>query len=379
MQHPVHTARAPYSREPAPRKRMGRLALWLVGGVLVVAAGTALRAMGSVAVPVLFAILTALVMAPVHAWLEKILPSRLRWVAHLGVMTLLLAIVAIFLGALVFAAERVLQQVPDMSGRLQSLLPGGEGEAPEVLGGPLRDLWGTLSSTLGNRVLEQATALAQSIASMTGVFMTTMVVVFFLVLLVISERGIWRDKLQSLGSGAAAGGWSQAVHTVAIRLRRFLVVRTAVGLLQAALYVGWLAYFGVDLLFVWGVLTFLLTYIPNLGSVIAGTLPVFYVLVTKDGASALGVAAGLLVIEQVVGNYLDPRLLGRQIALSPFVILVGLLFWGWMWGLAGAFLATPIMLSLLVVFNTVPALRPVALILSDQRTPEDLDGALDRS
>ena len=195
-------------------------------------------------------------------------------------------------------------------------------------------------------------------------------------MLAVSERSVWRGKMKSLSSGAGIEGWAEALNTVAARLRRFLVIRTAVGLLQAVLYVVWLWYFGIDLLFVWAILTFVLTYIPNLGSIIAGSMPVLYVLVTKDWQTALGVAAGLFVIEQVVGNYLDPRLLGRQIALSPFIILAGLLFWGSIWGAVGAFLATPIMLSLLVIFNTVPHLRPVALLLSDQKTPEALDEAL---
>ncbi len=351
--------------------------LWVFAGLFLIALGAALSVMAPVAIPVVFAILIILVMAPIHARVEDMLPRPLRWVAHLTVMVLLLGIVAAFVGALVFAAERVLEKIPDVSGGFQALLPT-EQEASTLFGGRLQDLWSTLGSNLGGRLLDRITGLAQAVAGMTGALVTTLVVVLFLVLLAMSERSVWRGKLQSLSTGEGAEGWAKAMDTVAARLRRFLVVRTGVGLLQAALYVGWLWFFDVDLLVVWAVLTFVLTYIPNLGSIIAGTLPVFYVLITKDWGTALGVATGLLVIEQVVGNYLDPRLLGRQIALSPFVILVSLLFWGWLWGAAGAFLATPIMLSLLVAFNTVPQLKPIALIMSDQRRPADLDDALDQ-
>lgn len=349
--------------------------VWILGILLVIAIGAALRAMTAVAVPVIFAVLITLVMAPLHARLERMLPDWAKLVALLGVMVLLLGIIALFVGALVFAAERVLAKLPDVSGGFQSLLPSGEG-ASALLGGRVQELWSSLGSNLGGRLVDQISGLAQAIAGMTGAFVTTLVLILFLVMLAVSERSVWRGKMKSLSSGAGIEGWAEALNTVAARLRRFLVIRTAVGLLQAVLYVVWLWYFGIDLLFVWAILTFVLTYIPNLGSIIAGSMPVLYVLVTKDWQTALGVAAGLFVIEQVVGNYLDPRLLGRQIALSPFIILAGLLFWGSIWGAVGAFLATPIMLSLLVIFNTVPHLRPVALLLSDQKTPEALDEAL---
>ena len=86
-------------------------------------------------------------------------------------------------------------------------------------------------------------------------------------------------------------------------------------------------------------------------------------------------AAGIFVIEQTVGNFIDPRLMGRQIVLSPLVILASLLFWGWLWGVAGAFLATPLTLSLLVACHEVAPLRPIALLLSNQPDHASLDAS----
>lgn len=360
---------------------------WLLGLVVVILLGAALRAMAVVAIPVVFALLIVLVVAPLHRRLRQRMPGRLAWLAEVLVMALLLGVIAAFLGALVFAAQRVLEAMPGVSDGLSQLLArdsgqegsGQEGAQSTVAGEPIRAIWADLSETFGGWLVEQATFLAESIASMTSVFVTGIVIVFFIVLLSLTEIGVWRQKVPTLWSDHGQTAWRDSLETVTSRLRRFLIVRTLVGLLQAALYVGWLWFFGVDLLFVWAVLTFVLTYIPNLGSIIAGTLPVLYALVTKDPFTALGVAAGLLVIEQVVGNYLDPRLLGRQIVLSPVVILVGLMFWSWLWGVAGAFLSTPIMLGLLVAFNHIAALRPIALILSNQCRHDDLDKALEQA
>jgi AI-2 transport protein TqsA len=142
--------------------------------------------------------------------------------------------------------------------------------------------------------------------------------------------------------------------------------------------VGWLYLFDVRLLPVWAILTLLLSFIPNLGSVLSGVLPTLYALVTKDFQTALLIGAGLFAIEQVVGNFIDPRLQGRQIAISPLVVLAAILIWGWIWGVAGALLAVPMTIAIMVACAQVPALRPLALILSDQTEEDELLDSLQR-
>ncbi|MFP7673950.1 AI-2E family transporter [Marivita sp. S0852] len=350
---------------------------WIVGGVFVIAVAAALRAMSSVAIPVVFATLITFVLAPLHARLATALPSALRWVSHVLVMLLVMTVIVGMVAALVFAAERVLQEVPSVGQIQQILQPGPDSDT--ALNGQLKDIWNTISSAFSGWMVDQVTTIARAIAGMTGIFISTLVIVFFLILLALTESDTWRGKVKTLWPEQGQTVWVETLSTIAYSLRKFLLIRSGIGLLQALLYVLWLWLFGVDLLVVWAVLTFVLTYIPNLGSVIAGTLPVLYALITKDWGTALGVAAGLLVIEQVVGNFIDPKILGKYVLLSPVVILVSLLFWGWLWGVAGAFLATPIMLSLLVTFNHIASLRPLALLLSNQRTDKDLDHALDRS
>lgn len=83
----------------------------------------------------------------------------------------------------------------------------------------------------------------------------------------------------------------------------------------------------------------LLNYIPNLRSLVSGAVTMISAFLTKDPQTAALVGAGILAIEQVVGNHVDPRVQGRQVSVSPFVVLVALIFWGWIWRVAGANLA----------------------------------------
>jgi AI-2 transport protein TqsA len=120
----------------------------------------------------------------------------------------------------------------------------------------------------------------------------------------------------------------------------------------------------VALAFVWGFLHFLLNFVPNIGSIIAGGAATLFALSQLGLVWGLVVGAGLLVIEQTIGNFLDPKLQGRALEISPLVVLVAVVFWTWAWGPAGALLAMPLTVTLLVTCAHVPALRPVALLLS---------------
>jgi AI-2 transport protein TqsA len=197
--------------------------------------------------------------------------------------------------------------------------------------------------------------------------------VFFLTLLLLIEAPQWRQKLSEVMKRREREQAFESLGVIAARLRRYLLARAAIGMMTAALYVGWLWLFDVRLLLVWGLLAVFLNFIPTLGSLVAGIAPVIFVFVQKDFGTAVLVGAGILVIEQVMGNFIDPRVQGRQVALSPLVVLVALLLWGWVWGIMGAILAVPITMAFVIIAAHFGPLRPLALLLSDARNFEDLD------
>ena len=364
-----------------------RAAFWLLAIVTVVLVFWALKALKPVALVVVFAAFITLVMSPLDRRIVQALPDRVAWVGRAAVRVVLLAVLGIFLAGLVYAAREVMDNVPriteDLGGVLSlDMLDGrGSGENGGGAGqdGGLLDLPGVLQSAggaFGGWLTDTAVSLAEAIVNTTGSLVAFIVMVFFLVLLALGEVPLWRSKIDALSAGEGRETWHDATRSIAMRLRRFLLIRALMGILSAVLYVGWLAIFGIDLLVVWAILTFLLTFIPNIGSVISGALPALYAFLVVDPWTALAVAAGILVIEQIIGNFIDPKLQGRQIVLSPFVILVAILFWGWLWGIAGAFLAVPMTSTILVACAHVPALRPAALLLSNQANEAKLDEAL---
>lgn len=191
---------------------------------------------------------------------------------------------------------------------------------------------GVLFDRFAAYLADHATEYARAVLTAVTALIAGLVLVFFLVLLLLVEAGTWREKLGNALSGRSQAGWEDTLAVLAKSFRWYILVRTALGAVTATLYVIWLAIFGVDLLVVWWVLALLLSFIPTLGSIVAGALPVIYALVTKDWTTALFVALGLLAIEQVMGNYVDPRVQGKQLSVSPLVTFFALLLLGWMWG-----------------------------------------------
>lgn len=381
----------------ASAERRGRAGLWLLSIVTIVLVGWALRAVASIAVPVVFSMFLALLVAPVDNRVRQAVPDRVGWLGHIAAMGTILFVLFVFIGCLWIAAQQVIQRFPDGSGSGTSLLPdlGGEllsgsGASGDTAGGgdaagegdgsqgpdPLAEIGGMFTgagSDLGDRVADWASGFAAGVISTAGNTLAAAVLVFFLTLLMLIEAPAWRRKSATAMSAPARDNTSDSVQVIAERLRRYLLTRTVLGIATGVLYAGWLWLFDVDLLIVWGLLAFLLNFIPTLGSLVAGILPVIYAFAQKDSGTALLIGAGLLLIEQVMGNYVDPRVQGKQVSLSPLVVLVTLLVWGWIWGVVGAILAVPITITAMIVLAHVEPMRPLALFLSDETDMEGLD------
>jgi AI-2 transport protein TqsA len=369
---------------------------YLVGIITLILTGWALRATGSVMVPIVFSVILALLIAPIDRWVSDRVPSKFSWLGHVAAMGVILLVLLAVVGAMWLAAQQIIARFPDESGEGASLsqlgaewLPGTEESSadtgadqqgnenqssPSTSGAEsLRQYFSMAGESLIGRLGEWASGLAAQILGMAGATLSGIVLIFFLTLIMMIEAVDWRKKVVTVLDVSARQEALESISIIADRLRRYLLSRAILGAITAVLYVGWLWIFGVDLLIVWAVIVFLLGFIPTFGSLISGALPVIYAFVQKDFATAMGAGIGVLVIEQIMGNFIDPRVQGRQLSLSTLVVLITLLIWTWIWGVAGAILAVPITIATMIISAHVPRLRPFALFLSDATEFDALD------
>jgi len=364
------------SRGYSPSEWERRLRTASLAIAAVILTGWALGALAPIAVPIVFSLFLALLVAPVDNWVRRHIPSRIGWLGHIAAMGLILLTLLTAVALIGLAAQQLTQAFPLNEDDMASMLPSpGDAAAEEdqenrLLPNALRGFGDTLTQWIAQRARNVVMAASAIVASA--------VLIFFLTLIMLIEAPKWRAKMGTLFSREAQEDGLVSVKIIAGRLRYYLWVRTLLGLLTAGMYVAWLSFFDIDLLLVWAMLAFLMNYIPTLGSMVAGLLPILYAFLQKDFGTAFGVGAGILIIEQLMGNYVDPVVQGKQLSVSSLIVLVSLLFWGWLWGIAGALLAMPITISVIVICAHIAPLRSVAVLLSDEADAESLDRTLSK-
>ena len=194
------------------------------------------------------------------------------------------------------------------------------------------------------------------------------------------EQGQFTNKISALISDSDK---EREVSGIFDRIRndiqKYITIKMFTSTLTGVLSFSLLLLMGVDFPGVWGLLIFLLNFIPTVGSIIATMFPAMIALAQSDGYLLfLMVLGGIGAFQVMIGNVIEPRLMGSSFNLSPIVILLNLALWGTIWGIPGAFLCVPFLIIFTIIMSHFPKTRPIAIILSsdgDLRVP--LEDALE--
>lgn len=207
--------------------------------------------------------------------------------------------------------------------------------------------------------------LAQAATLLSKTFLVFLVMVFFL-----AEATILPEKLRYLTGGSHSG--EDRMNKIVEEIQSYLGIKTAVSLATGFLLGLWCWVMGLDFPILLGLLAFALNYIPTVGSIIAGVPAVGFSLISTshqgDVSHALVVTVGYVVVNTVFGNLIEPNLMGRRLGLSPLVVILSLLFWGWTWGPLGALLSVPLTMIVKIWLENTKDLRWAAVLL-DRTVP----------
>lgn len=205
-----------------------------------------------------------------------------------------------------------------------------------------------------------------ALAGQASSLLSATVLIILFVGFLFAERLWFPAKLASLtGDEARAEHAARVVGRIMRRVNHYLLVKSAVSLATGIVVWAVFRIGGYELAAPIAILTFALNFIPSVGSIVATAIAGLAVyILTQDPASALTVFAICGGVQFVIGNVIDPMLMGHALRLSSFGIIISLAFWGAVWGLPGMFLAVPIMVALMIACAQSPALRPLAVMLS---------------
>ena len=204
-----------------------------------------------------------------------------------------------------------------------------------------------------------------NIASLLGKVIDTLKVSFIVLILLVfmlNEARMFSRRFEAIVE--AKGPNLQRMFSATRDIQKYLGIKTMVSIATGGLagLLCWAA--EVDFPLLWGILAFALNYIPAVGSIIAGVPPVVLALLMHDASHAVAVACGYLLINGFLGNFLEPALLGRRFGLSTVVIVVSVLFWGYVWGPIGMLLAVPLTMMVKVAMDNSYELRWLGVAIS---------------
>jgi hypothetical protein len=199
----------------------------------------------------------------------------------------------------------------------------------------------------------------------TGVgFIKYLLLVVIYMLFIFAEQAVFRRKILSV-AGRRRSETERALDRISHGVQRYLGVKTISSLVTGALcYLG-LRSLDMDHAELFGLLTFLLNYIPTFGSIIAGVIATVTALALSDTwHTGAGVAIVYLSVNLVIGSYLEPKILGRELNLSPLVVVISVVVWAGLWGPVGTFLAVPMTSAMQIILASHKNTRPIAVLLS---------------
>ncbi|MDX8353546.1 AI-2E family transporter [Cognatiyoonia sp. IB215182] len=221
------------------------------------------------------------------------------------------------------------------------------------------------------RSFDVSSYLRTAAGQASGMTQATVLIILFVGFL-FAERIWFETKLQNfVGDPEQAKRIGKIIQSIIHRVNYYLLVKTVISLVTGVMIYFVARFFELELAAAIGIITFVLNFIPNIGSIIATALIALIAHVQLgDPATTAMIFTIAGIIQFVNGSVIDPMLMGRALRLSSFGIILSLAFWGAVWGIPGMFLSVPIMVMLLVVCSHVPGLRPFAILLSREGLPE---------
>jgi predicted PurR-regulated permease PerM len=328
---------------------------WLIAAAAFVVVIAGLKAASALLVPFLLAIFIAMISVP----LMTALTTR-RVPTGVAILVILFLVVAVSVLFGVFAGSQIESFTRALPGYRQAI----EGEIA-LLAGWLNEMGVDVSRSQmltyldAGRLMQLTGNLLGELTAILGNFVVILLVLVFLLL----EGSGFPAKLR-LALTDPENSLKNYRH-FARSVNKYLVIKTIMSLATGALVTLWLTILGVDFAILWGVLAFLLNFIPTIGSILAAIPAVLLALVQLGPLGALFVMLGYVAINVGISNLVEPRFLGKHLNLSTLVVFISLVFWGWVFGPVGMLLSIPLTMMIKLALEESEKTRWLAILLSD--------------
>jgi AI-2 transport protein TqsA len=333
----------------------GPRVLIIGASLVIIIAG--MRAAAPVLLPFALALFLAILSLPLLGWLRE-----RRVPAPIAVVVTLLANAFVIAG-LIFIVSRSLTDFINSLPRYVVLIQATIDNALARLAerGVDTTYWETAEFINPGALLDLARGTLRGVA---GVLSMTVLVLIILIF-ILAEASGFGDKVRA-AMGQADADLSRFTR-ITSEVQRFLGIKTLTSLATGTLIGIWTWLMGLDFPLLWGLLAFLLNYIPSIGSILAAIPAVGVALLQYGVSRAIVIAIGYLAVNITIGNLIEPNVMGRRLGLSALVVVLSLIFWGWVFGPIGMFLSVPLTVIVKIMLENTNDFRWVAVLLDSPR------------
>jgi AI-2 transport protein TqsA len=338
--------------------------LLIAASLVVVIAG--IRAAEAVVVPLLLAIFIVVIASTPLLWLERRgMPVALAILIVMGGIVLILVGISVLIGS---SIQEFNARLPSYQIRIRELVSQGiellEGYGVDVPP-DFQDDWLNVGRLMG--------FVGATLTGLGGVLSNSLLILITVIFMLL-EISSFPNKLRAILSNPEESmrNFDRFAHTV----NRYVATKTSVSVMTGLLAAILCVWIDIDFPLLWGLVAFLLNYIPTIGSLVAAVPPVILAALQVGPSWAFVLALGYLAINNVLGNFLEPRLQGRNLGISPLVVFLSLVFWGWMLGPVGMLLSVPLTMTIIIAMGAHPKTYWIAVLLGPEKpvAPPHWDG-----
>ncbi|MEC4802851.1 MAG: AI-2E family transporter [Jaaginema sp. PMC 1079.18] len=309
-----------------------------------------------VIVPLTYACFIAALVYPLQRYLNRYLP---HWLSVSLVMLLLGMIIGLGGWALLYSVQTVQEKLPQYQQQIQQSWQSWQSWAQQNHL-PVGDV---VTEDVVNQFGDSTLPIIKTFWSVLGVF----VLVVALLVLLLLEITQYRRKIERSFPTSASRQIIKGAQQMTEKLRRYILIQAFTSVLTGLLTLGLCWLWGVELGFIWGLVAFVLNFVPTLGSIIAVVPPTLLAFLTISVGTSFTFLGSLTMMQLIMGNLVDPMLQGKSLQLSPFMALVSILFWGWVWGIPGALIGVPTTVAVVVFCDQFESTRPIAWLFREDK------------
>lgn len=337
------------------------LVIMLILGILVLS-----KAAYNVSIRILLSFFVFLLVLPIVSTLEK--AKFPHWLATVIAVLVIVVIVLLFIWFVFFSVDMLIDKVPGYAARINDM--------DEILKDMARkwvdipddvSIFSSLQIDWVGGVIMPALRLVSS--SAIGI-LTNVVLIILMTTFLLGERHVIIPKLMNFIAGNDEDKVGVIWERIVRQVSKYITIKVFVSVITGLLFYAIAIVSKLDFAPLWGVMAVVFNFIPTIGSFIITALMIIMSVI--QFAPAIGpvlfIAISTIAVQNIIGNFLDPKLSGNSLNLSPFIILVGLGLFGYIWGIVGMFLAVPLLSVLQIVCANIDETRPIAMLLSSGKS-----------